>query len=377
MTQSIRSVIPQPMKTVHRMFRVTTRAAFSALSPLFLLAAASASHAAEFPTPKEGEWIAPEFQFHTKETLANMRLRFTTVGDPTGEPVLILHGTGGSAKVMLSSQFAGELFGPGQVLDARKYYIILPDAVGAGGSAKPSDGLRTKFPRYNYDDMVLAQYRLVTEGLGVRHLRAVIGFSMGGMHTWLWGTKYPGFMDALVPMASQPTEMSGRNWMTRRMLTESIRNDPAWNGGNYTSQPPALRAMNVFFNLTTNGGSQAYYKAAPTRESADKLLADRMAASFATDANDYLYQWEASGDYNASPGLERIEAAVLAINSADDERNPPELGIMEREMKRLKNARLHLIPGSEETRGHGTVAIAKFWAPELRKLLDATPKKLP
>ena len=267
---------------------------------------------------------------------------------------------------MLTPAFAGELFGPGQPLDASKHFIILPDAIGTGKSSKPSDGLRTTFPRYNYDDMVLAQYRLVTEGLGLRRLRLVLGNSMGGMQTWMWGVKYPDFMDALVPMASMPTAMSGRNWMTRRLIIDSIRNDPEWMNGNYTKQPRSLQFATVFYGIATSGGNQRLQALAPTREQADQLLNDRLRASFAGDANDNLYQWEASGDYDASPGLERIRAAVLAINSADDERNPPELGIMERELKRVKDARLLLIPGSEETAGHGTTAQAKWWKQQRR-----------
>jgi homoserine O-acetyltransferase len=287
--------------------------------------------------------------------------------------VLILHGTTGSGTGMLTGAFAGELFGPGQPLDASKYFIILPDAIGAGKSSKPSNGLRAKFPRYNYDDMVAAQHRLVTEGLGVRHLRLVLGNSMGGMHTWLWGVTYPDAMDALVPMASQPTEMSGRNWMLRRMLIDAIRNDPDWKGGDYTTQPAAIKTASVFFGIATSGGSQAYYKLAPTREAADKFVAERLAAPFTADANDVLYQWDASRDYNPAPGLGRIVAALLAINSADDERNPPELGIMERELPRIRNARFYLIPASPETRGHGTTAFAKFWKARLQDLLQTAP----
>ena len=217
------------------------RAATTALLCLNALAAA----AADYPTPIEGDWIARDFRFHTGDVMPELRLHYTTVGAPSGQPVLILHGTTGSGATMLSPAFAGELFGPGQPLDASKYFIILPDALGTGKSSKPSDGLRTKFPRYNYDDMVAAQYRLVTEGLGIRHLRLILGNSMGGMQTWIWGVRYPEFMDALVPMASQPTEMSGRNWMMRRMLIDAIRNDPAWNNGNYTTQPRALQALSL------------------------------------------------------------------------------------------------------------------------------------
>ncbi len=330
--------------------------------------------AAEYPAPKQADWTARDFRFHTGEVAPELRLHYTTVGEPTGEPVLILHGTAGSGTNMLTPAFAGELFGPGQPLDASKYYIILPDAIGAGKSAKPSDGLRAKFPQYNYDDMVAAQYRLVTEGLGIKHLRLVLGNSMGGMHAWIWGVTYPGFMDALVPMASQPTEMAGRNWMMRRMLVDSVRKDPEWKDGNYTTQPRAVQTANVVFGIATSGGSQAYYKAAPTRELADKLVDERVNAPFTADANDFLYQWDASRDYNPAPGLDRIQAAVLAINSADDERNPPELGIMERELKRIKAARFYLIPASEDTRGHGTTGIAKFWKAQLQELLQTAPR---
>jgi homoserine O-acetyltransferase len=345
-----------------------------ALSVVVASAGLSAA-AADYPAPKEGDWVARDFRFHTGEIMPELRLHYTTVGEPTGEPVVILHGTTGSGASMLNPTFADELFGPGQPLDAGRYFIILPDAIGAGKSSKPSDGLKARFPHYNYDDMVAAQYKLVTEGLGIRHLRLVLGNSMGGMHGWVWGVTYPDMMDALVPMASQPTEMSGRNWLMRRMLIDAVRKDPDWKDGNYTSQPRAVQIANVFFGIATNGGSQAYYKAAPTRETADKLLDERLAAPFNADANDFVYQWDASRDYDPAPGLERIQAAVLAINSADDERNPPELGIMERELKRIKNARLFLIPASEETRGHGTTGLAKFWKQQLRELLNTVPRR--
>ena len=307
--------------------------------------------------------------------MAELRLAYTTVGEPTGEPVLVLHGTTGSAASVLSPAFGGELFGKGQPLDAGKYYLIIPDAIGHGKSAKPSDGLRAKFPRYNYDDMVEAHHRLIKEGLGIRHLRLVIGTSMGGMHTWYWGVKFPDYMDALVPMASQPSEMASRNWMLRRLLIDTVRNDPDYNDGNYTGQPRSMQRANVFFAIATNGGTLAFQKLAPTRETADKLIDARLAAPFKADANDFVYQWDSSRDYNASPGLERIAAALLAINSADDERNPPETGIMERQLKRVKNGRLYLIPASEETRGHGTIGMAKFWRQQLENFLQAVPKR--
>ena len=326
--------------------------------------------------PKEGDWIAKELKFSTGETLNDVRLHYTTVGAPTGEPVLVLHGTNGAGSNFLNADFADELFGPGQPLDASKYYIILPDALGSGKSSRPSDGLRAKFPLYNYDDMVTAQYRLVTEGLGIKHLRLVIGNSMGGMQTWIWGVKYPQMMDALVPMASQPTEMAGRNWILRRMLTEAIRQDPEWNNGNYTKQPAALKYANIFFGLATSGGTQAYYKQAPTREAADKLVAARFAAPFPSDANDFLYQWDSSRDYNPATQLERIEAVTLVINSADDERNPPELGIVEREIKRIKGGSYYLIPASPDTRGHGTTGMAKLWKDKLQTLLVTAPHRM-
>jgi homoserine O-acetyltransferase len=340
-----------------------------------LLLIALAPAVAQYPAPKEGDWIARDFRFHTGEIIPELRVHYTTIGAPTGEPVLILHGTTQSGAAMLSPAFAGELFGSGQALDASKYFIILPDAIGHGASSKPSDGMRAKFPRYNYDDMVAAHYRLVTEGLGIRHLRLVLGNSMGGMHTWVWGVQHPDFMDALVPMASQPTEMSSRNWMMRRLIIDTIRNDADWKDGNYTTQPSAFRVAAVFYGIATNGGTLAYQKMAPTREQADKLLDGRLAAPFKADANDFLYQWDSSRDYNPSPGLERIQATLLAINSADDERNPPETGIMERELKRVKNGRLYLIPASDDTRGHGTTGMAKFWKEQVQKLLETVPRR--
>ncbi len=329
--------------------------------------------AADYPPPKQGDWIARDFKFHSGEVVPELRLHCTTIGEPSGQPVLVLHGTTGSAASMLTPSFAGELFGAGQPLDAAKYYIIIPDGIGHGKSSKPSDGLRAKFPKYDYADMVDAQYRLLKEGLGVSHLRLVIGNSMGGMHTWLWGERYPDFMDALAPMAAQPTAMSSRNWMMRRLIIDSIRNDPDWKDGNYTTQPRAFKTAAVFFAIATSGGTLAYQKMAPTREKADKLLDERLAAPFTADANDYLYQWEASSDYDASPGLARITAALLAINSADDERNPPETGLMVAALKQVKNGRLHLIPASEETRGHGTTGMAKFYAQPLADLLQRAP----
>lgn len=330
--------------------------------------------AADYPAPKEGAWTVRDFRFHNGETLPEVKLAYRTVGDPAGEPVLVLHGTAGSGASMLTPAWAGELFGAGQALDATKYFIVIPDVVGHGKSSKPSDGLRAKFPRYNYEDMVVAQYRLLTEHLGVKHLRLVIGNSMGGMETWIWAQKYPGFMDVAVPMASLPSEMSSRNWMLRRLITDSIRNDPEWKNGEYTTQPKSAQFASVFFGIATNGGNLALAKAAPTREKADALLDARLKAPFPADANDVLYQWDSSRDYNPSAGLEKITAAVLAINAADDERNPPEVGILDREIKRVKSGRVLLIPASEATTGHGTTGNAKLYAKELAELLRTAPR---
>jgi homoserine O-acetyltransferase len=339
-----------------------------------LCVVAFAARAADYPAPVQGDWVAKDFRFHTGEVMPALRLHYVTVGAPSGEPVVILHGTAGSGAGMLTPEFAGALFGPGQPLDAAKYYIILPDSIGAGASAKPSDGLRMKFPRYDYADAVAAQHLLVTQGLGITHARLVLGNSMGGMQAWLWGETYPDFMDALVPMASQPTAMASRNWMMRRMLIETIRSDPAWDGGNYSAQPPSLRIANVFFGIATSGGTLAYQSLAPTHAAADRLVDARLAAPMTADANDFIYQWDSSRDFDATAGLGKIRAAVLAINSADDERNPPDTGVMTQAMQAVKGGRLYLIPASAETRGHGTTGIAKFWAPQLRALLEEVPQ---
>jgi homoserine O-acetyltransferase len=341
----------------------------------FSSAALAQAPAPNYPAPKEATFITKDFKFHTGEVMAELRQNYRTIGEPTGEPVIVIHGTTGNGGNMLSPTYAGELFGPGQPLDATKYFIILPDAIGHGKTSKPSDGMKAAFPKYNYDDMVQAQYRLVTEGLGIRHVRLVTGNSMGGMHTWIWGVTYPGFMDALAPMASQPTEMASRNWMLRRLITDSIRNDPAWMNGNYTAQPSSVKFASVFFNIATNGGTIALQNMAPTREAADKLLDQRLAAPFPADANDILYAWDSSRDYNPAPKLENIQAHLLVINAADDERNPPQTGIMDRELKRVKNAKLHLIPESADSRGHATTGNAKFYAKELAELLRMAPKR--
>ncbi len=338
------------------------------LGLLVLMTFSVLANAADYPAPAEKDVILKDFRFHSGETLPEVRMHVLTIGDPAKPAVLVLHGTTGSAASLLTPVFAGELFGPGQPLDAGKYFLVIPDGLGVAGSSKPSNGLRTKFPRYDYSDCVLAQYRLLTEGLHIEHLRLVIGNSMGGMHTWLWGETYPGFADKLVPMASQPTAMAARNWALRRLLIEMIRRDPSYMDGDYVAQPQSLSVANAFFSLATSGGTLALQAQAATSEKANALVAQRLEAPV-IDANDYLYQWAASEDYDPSAGLEKITASVLAINSADDERNPPETGLTEAAIKRIPHARLYLIPASAETRGHGTVGFARFYAAELAKFM--------
>ncbi|MEK8052966.1 alpha/beta fold hydrolase [Ideonella sp. DXS22W] len=342
------------------------------------LPAEAQTAASALPNLKQASYTLRDFRFNDGQVLPELRLHVTTLGNPAGEPVMLLHGTTGNGLALAqAASFGGELFGPGQPLDAQRYFIILPDAIGHGRSSKPSDGMRAAFPRYNYEDMVRAHHRLLTEHLGIKHLRLVLGNSMGGMHVWLFAQQHPGFADIAVPMAAQPVAMSGRNWAMRRLIVDSIRNDPAWQGGQYTQQPASARIASVFYNLATNGGHQALYRQAPTRAAADALLDQRLAAPFTADANDVLYQWDSSRDYDASAGLEKVRGTLLAINSADDERNPPELGVMEPALARIPGARLLLIPGSPQTAGHGTTGQARFWKAEVARLLQDAPRLAP
>ena len=265
------------------MFLTTFCASISTAAALLF---AITAFAADPPQQKPGDWTVKDFRFHTGEVLPELKLHYVTIGEPTGEPVLVLHGSNASGESMLGPQFAGELFGPGQPLDADKYFLIVTDALGSGKSSKPSNGLRMAFPKFTYEDQVRAQYRLLTEHLGVKHLKLVIGQSMGGMHAWMWGEMYPDFMDVLVPMGSQPVAMSGRNWVLRRMLIDAIKADPAWNNGNYTEQPPTFKYVATFFSLATAGGTQSFFRRAPTRALADKLVEQRLAQKFTADAND-------------------------------------------------------------------------------------------
>lgn len=336
------------------------------------------------PAPTEGDITLRDFAFASGEVLPELRLHYRTLGTPRRDAagivrnaVLILHGTTGSGAGFLSEQFAGELFRPGQPLDAATFFIILPDGIGHGQSSKPSDGLRARFPHYAYADMVTAQYRLLTEGLGVSHLRLVMGTSMGGMHTWMWGESYPEAMDALLPLASLPVQIAGRNRMMRRMVVDPIRNDPEWRLGEYTTQPRGLTT--AIYTLLFMTSSPLYWQTqAPTREAADRLFDELVSRQVARlDANDVLYAFDASRDYDPAPGLERIRAPLVAINSADDQVNPPELGILEREMKRVQHGEHVLIPVGEKTRGHGTHSLPALWKEHLARLLARSERERP
>lgn len=332
--------------------------------------------------PVEGDFTIHNFTFDSGEVQPELRLHYRTLGtlrrDPAGfvrNAVLILHGTTGSGTVFLSDQFAGALFRPGQLLDASQYFIVLPDAIGHGQSSKPSDGLHARFPHYGYNDMVTAQHRLLTEGLGVNHLRLVLGTSMGGMHTWVWGERFPDFMDALLPLASLPVQIAGRNRMMRRMVIDSIKKDPEWRDGEYTEQPRGLTTAMYTLLFMTSSPLQ-WQAQAPTRESADRLFDELVQRRLAgADANDMLYAFDASRDYDPAPGLEKITAPLLAINSADDQVNPPELGILEREISRVKRGQYVLIQISDKTRGHGTHSLPELWKKHLARLLRESDRE--
>ncbi len=334
------------------------------------------------PAPVEGDHVIRDFRFESGETLPELRLHYRTLGQPVKDAagqvrnaILVMHGTTGSGSGFLSPSFAGVLFGAGQLLDAGKYFIILPDAIGHGQSSKPSAGLRAKFPRYNYNDMVTGQYRLLTEKLGVNHLRLVTGTSMGGMHTWVWGEKYPDFMDALLPLASLPVAIAGRNRFMRRMVIDAIKGDPDWQQGEYKTQPVRGLTAAIYTLMWMVSTPLQQYKQAPTRDAADKLF-DNQVRSYLNrmDANDMLYAYDSSRDYDPAPRLEAIQAPLVAINSADDQVNPPELGVAEREIKRVKRGRFILIPISDQTRGHGTHSLPALWQQHLAELLKASER---
>ncbi|MGD9905931.1 MAG: alpha/beta fold hydrolase [Vicinamibacterales bacterium] len=345
-----------------------------------LATAAPAAAQAPFPAPVDGDFVARDVTFASGERLPEVHLHYRTVGTPrkgadgvVENAVLILHGTGGSGAGFLSSTYGGRLFGKGQLLDAERYYIVLPDNVGHGGSSKPSDGLRMKFPAYRYTDMVRLQHRLVTEGLGLTHLRLVMGTSMGAMHSWMWGYMYPDFADGLVPLASNPVEIAGRNRMWRKALVDAIVTDPTWKGGEYT-EPPRGMANALGFLLIATSTPRLWQRQWPTAAAVDAWLAEQIAARMkTTDANDTIYHFRSSEDYDPSPHLATITAPLLAINSADDFVNPPELPMMEALIGRVRHGRFVLLPATDETRGHGTHSLPAVWGDHLAAFLTSLP----
>jgi homoserine O-acetyltransferase len=342
---------------------------------LFVVSAVFAQ--AKYPAPVEGDFIIKDFAFASGETLPSLNLHYTVIGKPQTNPqgkitngVLIMHGTSGSGKNFLSDMFAGGLFGPGQLLDTSKYFIILPDAIGHGKSSKPSDGLHMRFPKYTYDDMVLADYRLLTEHLHINHLRLVMGTSMGGMHTWVWGYRYPDFMDALMPLASLPVTIAGRNRIQRKMAIDLIKMDPEWKNGEYKEQPKQGLTGAISSMIFMTSSPLQWQKSAPTREQSETML-DNLRNRYLglLDANDFIYQFDASRDYNPAPYLGKIQAPLFAVNSADDQVNPPELGILEKEIKNVQKGRYILLPITDQTTGHGTHSNPAVWGKYLQELL--------
>jgi homoserine O-acetyltransferase len=347
---------------------------------LFFMACVAMSAGAQQPTGLQGDYIIRNFRFASGETMPELRIHYRTFGQPMRDAggqvrnaVVIMHGTTGAGTQFLSGQFAGELYGPGQPLDTNRYYIVLPDGIGHGMSSRPSDSLHARFPHYTYDDMVDADYRLLTERLGVNHVRLVMGTSMGGMHSWVFAERYPDFMDGAVPLASAPVQIAGRNRIVRRMVRDDIMMDPAWMNGEYTSPPPGLRtALQALWMMTS--APLVQQKAAPTRDQADSLIERYLAGQMRSmDANNMLYAFDASRDYNPEPLLEKIKAPLLAINSADDFVNPPELGILERLMPRVAHGKFLLIPISDKTRGHGTHTVAAVWKEPFAAFLASLP----
>jgi homoserine O-acetyltransferase len=351
------------------------------MRPLLLLFAAT-SVFAQGSAGRQGDFVARDFRFASGETMAALKLHYTTLGTPRRDAngtvrnaVMVLHGTGGTGRAFISPTFAGELFGPGKLLDSAKYYIVLPDGIGHGASSKPSDGLHAKFPHYNYDDMVRAQNLLLTQALGVNHLRLILGTSMGCMQAWVWGYTYPAFVDGLVPLACAPTQIAGRNRMIRTMIMDDIRGDPEWKDGEYTSPPGGLRPALQLLYLMGSAPLVQHHQA-PTRDAADSVIRAYLNSRIkVTDANDMLYQFDASRDYDPSSHLEQITTPVLAINSADDFVNPPELGIVEKLVARVKNAKFVMIPISDQTRGHGTHSLPAVWGSYLRDFVSALPER--
>ena len=360
------------------------RIATIALFALIVSTPSLAQRGGPRPGVTEADFVMKDFKFTDGSTLPELKIHYASLGKPRKEAdgkvhnaVMILHGTTGSGTGFMGAGFGGQLFGPGQLLDTATHYIILPDGIGTGRSSKPSDGLKGKFPKYGYEDMVTAQYRLATEGLGLNHMLLVMGTSMGCMHSWMWGERYPDFMDGLMPLACAPTQIAGRNRIMRQFIADAIRSDPVYNNGDYTEPPKwGLRAATemLFFMQSVPMQQQKQY---PTRDAADKYANDYIQRQITTlDANDFLFQFEASRDYDPSGKLELIKVPVVAVNSADDPVNPPELGLMEALMPRVKNGRYILIPTSDRTRGHGTHSLPAIWGSYLGELLkQIEPKK--
>jgi homoserine O-acetyltransferase len=346
---------------------------------VLIAALASAASAADWPNQREGDAVFKDFRFASGEALPELKLHYLTLGTPQRNAagaivnaVLLLHGTSGTSKNWLQPTLADELFTPGAPLDAGKYFIVIPDGIGRGGSSKPSDGLRMKFPHYRYADMVVATHSLLTEQLGIAHLRLVLGTSMGGMQSWMWGEMYPDSADALVPIASQPIAISGRNWMYRRIGIEAIRNDPDWNSGNYENNPTHWVYSAPFAALMTESAAH-FQQVAPSRAAMDELYRRMVEGAKKLDANNQLYATEAVMDYDPSQDLEKIKAKLLAINFADDEVNPPELGVVEPAIRRIAGARFVLIPASDRTHGHYTYNLAATWKQHLADFMKELP----
>ena len=338
----------------------------------------SSGQTATWPTPQEGDFVVHNFHFQSGETLPEVRMHYTTLGKQikdanghTTNAILILHGTGGDGPGFLRPIFAGVLFGPSQLLDAAKYFIVLPDNIGHGKSSKPSDGMRARFPQYEYADMVALQHELVEKGLGVDHLRLILGTSMGCMHSWMWGETYPDMMDALMPLACNPVAIAGRNRMWRKMIIDGIRQDPDWHNGDYTTEPRSGLQIAAYILLIAGSAPLHTQDDHPTRDSADHYLEESTKRELdGLDANDILYAVSSSRNYDPSAKLDTIKAPVMFINSGDDFINPPELGVAEREIKKVKNGRFILLPASEQTHGHGTHTWAAVWQQYLKQLLD-------
>jgi homoserine O-acetyltransferase len=353
------------------------------MRPIILLLALTTAAAAQVaPAGKEGDYITKNFKFVSGESLPELRIHYTTLGTPRKDAqgivrnaVLIGHGTGGTGRAFLSATFGGELFGPGKILDTARYFVVLPDGIGHGGSSKPSNGLHMKFPHYDYDDMVKAEYLLLTDGLKVNHLRLVMGTSMGCMHAWVWGYTYPNFADGLVPLACVPTQIAGRNRMIRTMIMDDIKDSPDFNGGEYTTQPHGLRAA-IGQLYIMSSAPLVQHKQAPTRDRADSVIRRYIDnAMKTTDANDMLYYFGASRNYDPSSHLAQITAPVLAINSADDFVNPPELGIEEKLIAQVRHATFLMVPISDQTRGHGTHSVPAVWDSHLKDFLATLPER--